>query len=79
MLEWPSCCPPKSKDDHLNHLNVLLRVYLRDGPDVPRVRHSENSSDYDGSIAASRRRIDGNMTDPSLLPYFSELDIERKY
>src|SRR6516225_10571341 len=22
MLEWPSCCPPKSKDDHLNHLNV---------------------------------------------------------
>jgi hypothetical protein len=30
-------------------------------------------------LAASRRRIDGNMTDPSLLPYFSELDIERKY
>jgi hypothetical protein len=28
MFEWPSCCPPKSKDDHLNHLNVLLRVYL---------------------------------------------------
>src|SRR5690242_2624027 len=44
MFEWPSCCPPKSKDDHLNHLNVLLRIHLWDGPDVPRVRHSENSA-----------------------------------
>jgi hypothetical protein len=41
MFEWPSCCCPKSKDDHLT---TSMFNTFGTGLMFPRVRHSEDSA-----------------------------------